>query len=177
MFQKEGLPKARVLLIKSQLRTQNNTISLLSSLSSTARVMYCCHTASGRWANLISCHQGLKTCSGSSSEERVFLEGCPDALSLLYYLPYSSSSRSNCSDKSLKELTALPGKKQPQVSSLSPSSWIAFLLELIIPTLTTTVWMATTHEKLSFSLTSPLLSAEEVSYTFLMAVTHFQIIL
>lgn len=37
--------------------------------------------------------------------------------------------------------------------------------------------MATTHEKLSFFLTSPLLSAEEVSYAFLMAVTCFQIIL
>lgn len=100
--------------------------------------MYYWRSASGRWANLISCHQGLKTCSGSSSKERVFLEGCPDTLSLLYYLPYSPSSGSNYSDKSLKELTVLPGKKQPQVSSSSPSSWIPFLLEPVIPT--TTVW-------------------------------------
>lgn len=134
-------------------------------------------TTSGRWANLISCHQGLKTCSGSSSKERVFLEGCPDAPSLLYYLPYSSASWSNYSDKSLKELPALPGKQPPQVSCLSPSSWTALLLELIIRTLTTTVWMATTPEKLSLFLTPPLLSAEEVSYAFLMVAALFQIIL
>lgn len=118
---KRRIPKAQVPLIKSQLRTQN-TISFLNSPSSTELVMFYWCIISGRWTNLISCHQGLKSCSGSSSKERVFLEGCPDTLSLLYYFPYSSS-QSNYSDKSLKELTALPGKMEPQVRDSSPSSW------------------------------------------------------
>ena len=78
--------------------------------------MYYWHITSGRWTNLISCHQGLKSCCGSSSKERVFLEGCPDSL---YYLPPPPSGLSNYSDKSLKELTALPGKEKPQVKQLS----------------------------------------------------------
>lgn len=136
--------------------------------------MYYWHIISGRWTNLISCHQGLKSRCGSSSKEKVFLEGCPDSLSLLYYLPSPSSGQSNYSDKSLKELTALPGKKEPQVSSSAFLSWILFLLELVISMLTTTIWMATTREKLSLPLTSSLLSAEEISCTFLMAATLFQ---
>lgn len=88
------IPKAQVPLIKFQLRTQN-TISFLNSPSSTELVMFYWCIISGRRSNLISCHQGLKSCSGSSSKERVFLEGCPDTLSLLYYRPYSSFSQSN----------------------------------------------------------------------------------
>lgn len=105
------IPKAWISIIKSWLRTQN-TISFLNSSSSTELVMFYWCIISGRWTNLISCHQGLKSCSGSSSKERVFLEGCPDTLSLFYYFPYSSS-QSNYSDKSLKQLTALPGKMEP----------------------------------------------------------------
>lgn len=133
--------------------------------------MYYWHITSGRWTNLISCHQGLKSCCGSSSKERVFLEGCPDSL---YYLPPPSSDLSNYSDKSLKELTALPGKEKPQVSSSASSPWTPPLLELVIPLLTTTIRMATTREKLSLCPASSLLSTEEISCTFLRATTLSQ---
>lgn len=169
------IPKAQVPLIKSQLGTQN-TISFLNSPSSTELVMFYWCIISGRRTNLISCHQGLKSCSGSSSKERVFLEGCPDTLSLLYYRPYSSFSQSNYSDKSLKELTALPGKMEPQVSSSSPSSWILFLLELVIVMLTT-IFLLLHVKNWVFLSTSSLLSAKDISYTFLRTATFFHIIL
>lgn len=168
------IPKAWVPIIKSRLRTQN-TISFLNSPSSSELVMFYWCIISGRWSNLISCHQGLESCSGSFSKERVFLEGCPDTLSLFYYFPYFPD-QSNYSDKSLKELTALPGKMEPPVSSSSPSSWI-LLLELVFLMLTNIVLMATTCEKLSFTPMLSLLSAKEIKWTFLRTAAFFQIVL
>lgn len=101
------------------------------------------------------------------------MEGCPDSL---YYLPPPSSGLSNYSDKSLKELTALPGKEEttgPAAQRLHPEHLLCQTCHPIVNSHHQNGYYTRKTESLSASSLF-FLSTEEISRTFLRATTLSQ---